>query len=83
MFAVWNDHAGNGITVRDIHHRVMPALQTIATKTWTAAKTSLPYADFARLSPILSEAPGVNLLGRTLGKTGAYLCGMCALAFAS
>lgn len=70
MFAVWNDHAGNGITVRDIHHRVMPALQTIATKTWTAAKTSLPYADFARLSPILSEAPGVNLLGRTLGKTG-------------
>lgn len=70
MFAVWNDHAGNGITVRDIHHRVMPALQTIATKTWTAAKTSLPYADFARLSPTLSEAPGVNLLGRTLGKTG-------------
>lgn len=70
MFAVWNDHAGNGITVRDIHHRVMPALQTIATKTWTASKTSLPYADFARLSSTLSEAPGVDYLARTLGKTG-------------
>lgn len=69
MFAVWNDHAGNGITVRDIHHRVMPALQTIATKTWTAAKTSLPYTEFARLSHTLSEAPGVDLLARTLGKT--------------
>lgn len=67
MFAVWNDHAGNGITVRDIHHRVMPALRTISAKTWTGAAVSVPYAEFARRAAALSEAPGVNLLGRLPG----------------
>ena len=69
MFAVWNDHCGNGITVKDIHHRVFPALQTLAVKCWTGKETKLPYADFQRLSAQLSEAPGVNELGR-LGKPG-------------
>ena len=64
MFAVWNDHAGNGITVKDIHHRVMPAMQTIAVKCWTGKLTSLPYADFDAHRQLLSEAPGVNELGR-------------------
>lgn len=32
MFAVWNDHVGNGISVKDIHHRTFPALQTLAAK---------------------------------------------------
>ena len=36
MFAVWNDIIGNGIAVADIHHRLMPALQVIAEKTWAA-----------------------------------------------
>lgn len=67
MFAVWNDHAGNGITVRDIHHRVMPALRTISAKTWTGAAVSVPYAEFVRRGAALSEAPGVNLLGRLPG----------------
>lgn len=68
MFAVWNDHVGNGITVRDIHHRTMPALQTLATKTWTASKTSLPYAEFEHRARHLSEAPGVDYLARPLGR---------------
>ncbi len=63
MFAVWNDHVGNGISVKDIHHRLFPALQTLAAKTW-GAQTGLPYADFDRLRQGLSEAPGVNQLGR-------------------
>ncbi len=63
MFAVWNDHVGNGISVKDIHHRLFPALQTLASKTWRA-QISLPYADFDRLRQKLSEAPGVNQLGR-------------------
>ena len=67
MFAVWNDHAGNGITVRDIHHRVMPALRTISAKTWTGAAVSMPYAEFARRGAALSEAPGGNRLGRLPG----------------
>ncbi len=67
MFAVWNDHVGNGISVKDIHHRLFPALQTLAAKTW-GAQIDLPYADFDRLRQGLSEAPGVNQLGR-IGRT--------------
>ena len=67
MFAVWNDHVGNGISVKDIHHRLFPALQTLAAKTW-GAQVDLPYADFDRLRQGLSEAPGVNQLGR-IGRT--------------
>ncbi len=64
MFAVWNDHYGNGISTKDIHHRLMPALQTLAVKCWTGQLTSLPYAEFDQKRHPLSEAPGVNELGR-------------------
>ena len=64
MFAVWNDHPGNGITVKDIHHRVYPALQVIATKCWNGVHTTVPYNTFNTERLILSEAPGVNELGR-------------------
>lgn len=63
MFAVWNDHVGNGISVKDIHHRTFPALQTLAVKCWTGTKTTLPYAEFDSLRHALSEAPGVNQMG--------------------
>lgn len=69
MFAVWNDHAGNGITTKDVHHRAFPALQTLAVKCWTGKLTALPYADFDEKRTLLSEAPGVNELGH-LGKPG-------------
>lgn len=69
MFAVWNDHAGNGISTKDVHHRVYPALQTLAVKCWTGKDTKLPYAEFDANRKNLSEAPGVNELGR-LGKSG-------------
>lgn len=64
MFAVWNDHPGNGITIRDVHDRVMPALQTLAVKCWRGAQTSTPWETFDKNRHQLSEAPGVNLLGR-------------------
>ncbi len=67
MFAVWNDHVGNGISTKDIHHRVFPAMQTLAVKTWTAAKTTLPYADFDRLRHRLSEAPSSRTPHREIG----------------
>ena len=69
MFAVWNDHVGNGITVKDIHHRVFPAMQTLAVKCWTGKHTSLAWEEFDQRRQLLSEAPGVNELGR-LGKKG-------------
>lgn len=64
MFAVWNDHPGNGISTRDVHHRVWPAMQTLAVKMWDGPNATLPYAAFDSLRTRLSEAPGVNLLGR-------------------
>lgn len=64
MFAVWNDHGGNGISTKDIHHRVFPALQTLAVKCWTGKETKLPYEEFDKLRHQLSEAPGVNELAR-------------------
>lgn len=64
MFAVWNDHVGNGITPADIHYRAFPALQTLAVKMWTGPSTTWPYDAFSRLCAGLSEAPGVNVAGR-------------------
>ncbi|MEG0602024.1 MAG: family 20 glycosylhydrolase [Mucinivorans sp.] len=64
MFAVWNDHAGNGISSRDVHHRVWPAMQTLSVKLWDGTHASLPYDEFNVRREQLSEAPGVNLLGR-------------------
>ena len=72
MFAVWNDHVGNGITTKDVHHRVYPALQTLAVKCWTGKETKLPYVEFDHKRNDLSEAPGVNELGR-LGKPGSVV----------
>ena len=66
MFAVWNDHVGNGVSVKDIHHRVFPALQTVATKTWNIAP-SRTFDAFDAARGQLSEAPGVNQLAR-IGK---------------
>ncbi len=64
MFAVWNDHAGNGISTKDIHDRVFPALQTLAVKMWTGKSPTLPYETFNRQRKLISEASGVNQAGR-------------------
>ena len=63
MFAVWNDIVGNGISVKDIHHRIFPALQTIAVKTWNIAP-AFSYTEFETKRQKPSEAPDVNQLGR-------------------
>lgn len=70
MFAVWNDHAGNGISTKDIHNRVFPAVQTLAVKMWTGKNTNLSYPQFDALRKTLSEAPGVNQSGRIGKKPG-------------
>lgn len=64
MFALWNDHVGNGISMQDVHLRVFPAMQTMAVKMWTGKDTHLPYAEFNQKRMTLSETPGVNILGR-------------------
>lgn len=64
MFAVWNPHIVNGISSKDVHDRVFPAMQTLATKMWTARKPEMEYSEFNRRRLALSEAPGVNIAGR-------------------
>lgn len=64
MFAVWNDHYGNGISTKDIHDRVFPSMQTLAVKMWNGATNKLPYSDFCKQQIKISEAPGVNIAGR-------------------
>lgn len=74
MFAVWNDNCGNGISVYDIHHRTIPAMQTMAVKTWNVSCT-LPFAEFDVLRYGVSEAPGINRLAVVKGKKGVvYEC---------
>lgn len=60
MFAVWNDHAGNGISVTDVQDRVFPAIQTLAAKCWSGSHVTVSYDQFDARRGALGEAPGVN-----------------------
>lgn len=64
MFAVWNDHTGNGISTKDIHDRAFPAIQVLAVKMWTGVHTTFSFAEFERQRGNVSEAPGVNQAGK-------------------
>lgn len=68
MFAVWNDVAGNGISVDDIHHRSYPGLQVISSATWSPTYRAVPFEEFNHKRNQLSEAPGINELGRIDGE---------------
>lgn len=56
MFAVWNDHVGNGISSYDIHQRALPALLSVATKTWNS-HPRLSYEQFCLLGSKKPELP--------------------------
>lgn len=64
MFAVWNDIVGNGVSVKDMHHRILPALQTLSAKFWTGRDISVSYEVFDSLRTFVREAPGVNENGK-------------------
>lgn len=70
MFAVWNDHAGNGISTKDIHQRAYPALQTLAVKMWTGKEPGISYDEFDKWRLEVAEAPGVNQAGKCSEKPG-------------
>lgn len=81
MFAVWNDMIGNGVTVADVHHRILPAIQTLAVKTWDGANTTVPFAEFDAKRTRMPEAPGMDLLGRwNLSAKGSVLTSGANLA---
>ncbi len=64
MYAVWNDTPSNGLTVKDVHHRIIHSLPTMAAKTWSAGNVTVPFEEFDSISRTMIEAPGVNYLGR-------------------
>ncbi len=72
-FAVWNDHAGNGITEKDVHHRVFPAMQTLSQKMWDGTDTSMSYETFVEHSRAIGEGPGLNMMGKIKGKDSLVL----------
>ncbi len=64
MFAVWNDVVGNGISVMDIHHRLLPAMQVIAAKCWKSAPT-LGYDQWAQgLKTLVPEPVGAEVMDK-------------------
>lgn len=67
-FAVWNDHVGNGISEKDVHHRVMNSMKVMAQKLWAGNGNGVAYPDFAAKAERLCEAPGVNVAGRVASK---------------
>ncbi|MGE7776508.1 family 20 glycosylhydrolase [Chitinophaga sp. NPDC101104] len=75
-FAVWNDRVGNGITEKDVHDRVFPAMQVLAQKMWRGADSSRSYAAFAAGAAQIGEGPGANMRGKLTGKDGLVLAFM-------
>ncbi|RPE14277.1 hypothetical protein EGT74_00040 [Chitinophaga lutea] len=72
-FAVWNDRVGNGITEKDVHDRVFPAMQVLAQKMWKGADSTQSYAAFAARAAGTGEGPGANMRGKLQGKNGLVL----------
>lgn len=72
-FAVWNDHVGNGITEKDVHHRVFPSMQVLSQKMWGGADTVLSYDAFLAKSKELGEGPGLNMMGKINTKDSLVL----------
>ncbi|MEG1615463.1 MAG: family 20 glycosylhydrolase [Bacteroidales bacterium] len=60
MFAVWNDHCGNGVSQHDVHIRTMPAVKVLAQKMWKGSESKTDYTAYAETAGILQEGPGLN-----------------------
>jgi hexosaminidase len=73
MFAVWNDHVGNGITMKDVHQRVFPSMQVLAEKMWTGKTDQSDWATFSKNSAGVGEGPGLNMRGVVRSATGDSL----------
>lgn len=67
-FAVWNDHSGNRITEKDVHHRAFPPMQVLAEKMWTGAREGADYDRFSRLAATMIEAPDINIMAKVPSK---------------
>lgn len=67
MFAVWNDHCGNGISQKDVHIRSLSAVRVLSERMWkrVGKEEKYTYQDFILKANNQIDAPTVNLSGRT------------------
>jgi hexosaminidase len=72
-FAVWNDIVGNGITEKDVHDRVFPAMQVLSQKMWKGGDSTVSYQQFAFGAAGIGEGPGANMRGKIKGKDSLVL----------
>ena len=65
MFAIWNDMTKNGISVGDVHHRALPAIQVIAEKCWHAKAdtTDMAWEKWMNFASLLSDGPLTDEIG--------------------
>lgn len=66
-FAEWNDIVGNGITEKDVHDRVFPAMQVVAEKVWGGDQTINTFEVFDAKRKQIGEGPFLNIRGK-IGK---------------
>ncbi|SDS49897.1 hexosaminidase [Mucilaginibacter mallensis] len=66
-FAVWNDIVGNGISEKDVHDRVFPAMQVLSQKMWNGSANIMKFDDFESAGKKISEGPETNIRGK-IGK---------------
>ncbi|WP_183557897.1 family 20 glycosylhydrolase [Mucilaginibacter sp. SP1R1] len=71
-FAEWNDIVGNGITEKDVHDRVFPAMQVLSKKMWAGNDTAMRYEEFETMSKKIGEGPSLNRRGK-IGQTNSGL----------
>lgn len=71
-FAEWNDIVGNGISEKDVHDRVFPAMQVLAEKMWNGEHPAVLYEDFDAASKKIGEGPSINIRGK-IGKKDSSL----------
>jgi len=63
-FAEWNDIVGNGITEKDVHDRVFPAMQVVAEKMWGGDQTINTFDVFDAKRKQVGEGPFLNIRGK-------------------
>jgi hexosaminidase len=63
-FAAWNDIVGNGISEKDVHDRVFPAMQVVAQKMWGGDQTQVTYEVFDAERKNIGEGPSLNIRGK-------------------
>ena len=65
MFAVWNDVIKNGISVGDVHDRVLPAIKVISEKCWHGQvdTTEVAWEKWQGFASLLGDGPLADEIG--------------------